>query len=176
MASSERLFTALQPLGHKCGPMLLQLPPHWKANAEHLDAALSALPSGRYAVEPRDPDWFCESVYHVLRQHHAALCLSDFAGHQTEATLTCDFVYLRLHGPGKQPYRGSYVPAALEALAGQLIGWVAAGLDAFVYFDNDEAGYAALNARDLLARLDRQRDETAPPKTQGLFPRRRTSL
>lgn len=106
----------------------------------------------------------------------AAPCLSDFTGHQTEATLTCNSVYLRLHGPGKSPDRASYAPAALEALAGQLIGWVEAGFDAFVYFDNDEAGYAALNARDLLARLDRQRDETAPPKTQGLFPRRRTSL
>jgi len=62
--------------------------------------------------------------------------------------LTADFVYVRLHGPGG-PYRGSYGVEALAGWAGAVSSWAAAGRDVFCYFDNDEKGYAAQNARRL---------------------------
>lgn len=154
VTSSAKLFAAIAPLGDKLGPVLLQLPARWKPNPERLDAALSAMPDGRYAVELRDERWQVEEVFQVLERHGAALCLYDYAGRQSEERVTADFVYLRLHGPNEQAYTGSYTSSALDAWAKKLSAWAEDGLDGFVYFDNDEAGHAALNARDLKRRLD----------------------
>jgi uncharacterized protein YecE (DUF72 family) len=147
--SSVKLFDAVAPLGDKLGPVLLQLPPNWKPNPERLDAALSAMPKGRYAVELRDERWLRDEVFEILKRHKAALCLYDFAGRQTEDRVTGDFVYLRLHGPKKQAYTGSYSEKALDGWAKKIAAWRDDGLDVFAYFDNDDSGYAALNARDL---------------------------
>ena len=62
-----------------------------------------------------------------------------------------DFAYARPHGPG-DPYQGYYSHDALRAWAERLRGWrsqLAAGI--YVYFDNDQAGYAARNALELRA-------------------------
>jgi uncharacterized protein YecE (DUF72 family) len=152
-ASSEKLFQAIAPLGRKLGPVLLQLPPNWKPNPERLDEALAAMPKGRYAVELRDERWLIDEVFQVLERHRAALCLYDYAGRRSTERVTGDFVYLRLHGPNEEAYTGSYSGQALAARAREVAGWRDDGLDVFVYFDNDEAGHAALNARDLKDKL-----------------------
>jgi uncharacterized protein YecE (DUF72 family) len=152
-ASSEKLFAAIAPLGDKRGPVLLQLPPNWKPNPERLDAALGAMPKGRYAVELRDERWLVEDVFAVLERHRAALCVYDFAGRQSDVRVTGDFVYLRLHGPNERAYTGSYSDKALDGWADRIDAWRGEGLDVYAYFDNDEAGYAPLNARDLKDRL-----------------------
>lgn len=55
--------------------------------------------------------------------------------------VTADFVYLRLHGP-RRLYFGSYRPDLIPHWAHRVNQWRAAGLDAFVYFDNDAEGAA----------------------------------
>ena len=62
--------------------------------------------------------------------------------------LTANFTYVRLHGPGGA-YQGSYPTETAAAMGGADPG-VAAGLRAvYVYFDNDQAGYAVENALEL---------------------------
>ena len=65
---------------------------------------------------------------------------------------TADFVYIRLHGPGNK-YQGNYTDIDLEKWYMRCLQWQRNGKNVYVYFDNDEAGYAAFNARTLLAMI-----------------------
>ena len=144
--SVRRFFAAIEPLGEKLGPVLFQLPPRWRANADRLEVFLAALPAGhRYAFEFRDASWHCGEVYAALARHNAAFCIFDLAGDQTPTEATADFAYIRLHGPDGA-YRGNYGERALTGWARRIADWRETGLDCYCYFDNDEAGYAFANA------------------------------
>ena len=144
--SVSRFLAATEPLAGKLGPVLFQLPPRWRANADRLEAFLAALPAGhRYAFEFRDARWHCSEVFETLARHNAAFCVFDLEGEQTPAKVTADFIYIRLHGPNGA-YCGSYGEQALAGWAGRIAGWRDSGLDCYCYFDNDEAGYAFANA------------------------------
>jgi uncharacterized protein YecE (DUF72 family) len=149
-----RLFAAIEPLADKLGPILFQLPPRWRVNANRLEAFLAALPAGRhYAFEFRDDSWHCSEVLGMLARHNAAFCVFDLAGRRSPVEVTADFAYVRLHGPDGA-YRGNYDGRALRGWARRIAGWRDAGLDVYCYFDNDEAGYAFANAvrlREILA-------------------------
>lgn len=139
----ERFFERAGVLGSKLGPVVFQLPPHWNVNAARLRDFLAALPrGGRYAFEFRNETWNRAEVFTVLRRANAAYCIFDLAGYQSPLEVTADFVYVRLHGPDG-PYQGSYGRAALRAWIRLLREWNCA---AYVFFDNDQAGYAAQNA------------------------------
>jgi uncharacterized protein YecE (DUF72 family) len=99
----------------------------------------------RLAFEFRDKSWFTADVYKLLERHDAALCAYDLDRRQSPIEITASFVYVRLHGPGG-PYRGQYDEPALAQWAKRLQKWRKAGLDAYCYFDNDEAGYAFKDA------------------------------
>lgn len=145
------LLPRLEVLGEKLGPILFQLPPHWHADPERLAAFLKALPTGRrFAFELRDPSWHIPAIYELLAQHNAACCVFDLAGQQSPVALTADFAYVRLHGPGGA-YQGYYDQAALTEWARRVREWAAAMRAVYVYFDNDERGFAPRNALELRA-------------------------
>lgn len=83
-----------------------------------------------------------------MRQHNCAFCIYELAGHHSPIEITADFVYVRLHGPGDK-YQGSYTDTSLKKWAEQFIQWQKEGKDVYVYFDNDQLGYAAFNANEL---------------------------
>jgi uncharacterized protein YecE (DUF72 family) len=142
----ERFFERAAALGRTLGPILVQLPPNWRCDAERLRAFLAAAPRRyRWAVEFRDPRWLCEEVYEVLRRHRAALCLHDMIPDHP-AVLTTDWTYIRYHG---ERYGGCYSPRHLAGQAGRIRGYLADGRDVFAYFNNDAQGYAVANALDL---------------------------
>lgn len=66
----------MAPLGDRLGPILLQFPPVRKLNPTLLDALLGALVHVA-AVEFRDDSWFVDDTYRVLREHGAALVITD---------------------------------------------------------------------------------------------------
>jgi uncharacterized protein YecE (DUF72 family) len=138
-------------LGSKLGPILFQLPPYWKRDAPRLRDFLRALRKGhRYAFEFRHPSWFHQEIYTSLEQHNAAFCVFDLAGQESPRLLTADFGYLRLHGPSEFKHAGRYTRAQLRAWLRCALNWLVQGTrEVFVYFDNDQAGYAALNALEL---------------------------
>jgi uncharacterized protein YecE (DUF72 family) len=148
-AGLARFLPLADLLGTKLGPMLFQLPPHWDPDLERLAAFLAALPaSHRYAFELRDPSWHTAATYRLLARHNASLCIYELAGFQSPVELTADFVYVRLHGPAGK-YQGSYDHKSLAAWAERLRTWQREGRASYVYFDNDEAGFAPRNAREL---------------------------
>lgn len=147
--STARFFERVDLLADKLGPILFQLPPHWGPNPERLDSFLTALPvEHRYAFEFRDPSWLIPPVYEVLARHHASLCIYNFNRLTSPINRTADFAYLRLHGPGG-PYQGKYSPDELANWANEMKPWAEQGSDVYCYFDNDTAGYAPQNAREL---------------------------
>jgi uncharacterized protein YecE (DUF72 family) len=103
----------------------------------------------RYAFEFRDSSWFDTGVYEALTRQGAALCMYDLKGKLSSKEVTADFIYVRLHGPSSEAYRGKYDRQALAGWAGAFSTWMKQGKEIYCYFDNDEAGYAAQNAREL---------------------------
>jgi uncharacterized protein YecE (DUF72 family) len=145
-ASVQAFLERAERLGELLGPILVQLPPNWEADAGRLRAFLDAAPKRhRWAVEFREASWLCEAVFDLLRRHQAALCVHDIIPDHPRVT-TADWVYLRFHGPG--PW-GSYTHQALSAAAGRIRAHLADGRDVYAYFNNDAHGHAVRNALDL---------------------------
>lgn len=145
----DYFFEGVNQMGKKAGPILFQLPPRWNVNAERLKDFLEILPKNhRFTLEFRDPTWYRDEVYALLEERNCAFCIYELGGHKSPEAISADFVYVRLHGPeGK--YQGKYSIATLKKWAKKCLSWQNAGKDVFVYFDNDEAGYAPANARRL---------------------------
>lgn len=149
--SLAKFLLHTEELGSKLGPLLFQLPPHWGRDAGRLRDFLQALPKDlRCAFEFRDPSWFHQEIYRLLEKHNTAFCVFDLAGQESPRLLTTDFAYLRLHGPSEYKYAGRYTRSQLRAWLRAAQDWLAQGArEVFIYFDNDQAGYAALNALEL---------------------------
>ena len=122
------------------------------------------------AFEFRDPSWFNESIYQILRKHNAALVIAESGGYWPysakastdakamadesegkpfEEVITADFVYLRFHGEGGT-YSTSYTDQELEEWSKKIKKWQRAGIDVYAYFNNDVAGFAVENAKALI--------------------------
>ncbi len=143
----ENFLQVVANFGHKLGPILFQLPPHWHVNARRLQQFLTLLPRHhRYGFEFRDPSWHTEEIYSLLKEHNAAFCQFDLAGFQSPDPLTADFVYIRLHGP-EAAYGGSYTVRALSNWARRLNSCRSRVQAIYLFFDNDDLGYAIHNAR-----------------------------
>ena len=150
----SRLLDKANLFGDKLGPILLQLPPNWRFNPDRLDDALRAFPATvRVAVEMRDASWICDECLEVLAEHNAAFCVYELAGCRTPWHVSADFGYVRMHGPSKEKYRGIYSRSQLQAIAEHLAEWLGRGMDAYCFFDNDEAGFSANNALALSVML-----------------------
>ena len=133
-------------LGSKLGPVLLQLPPSLRCDAELLAATLDEFPPGfRVAVEFRHASWFVDEIRELLTERAAALCLADRRGPLTPLWRTAPWTYLRFH-EGKSAPLPCYGRTALASWAERLAtGW---GPDAecWVYFNNDPRGCAPRDA------------------------------
>ncbi|ALE85562.1 DUF72 domain-containing protein [Pseudonocardia sp. HH130629-09] len=176
------LASGLLGLGPALGPVLWQLPPRMRFDADRVARFLELLPSTttaaaraatghderldgralvetdadrplRHAVEPRHPSFRDPAFTALLREHGVALVQSDSAGTwPVFDEVTADLVYLRLHGQGEL-YAGGYTAAALDGWAARIRAWRDAGHDVVCYFDNDAKVHAPTDARALLDRL-----------------------
>ena len=139
------LKQVLAPLGEKLGLVLFQLPPNLPADRDRLerflDAVAGELPA---AFEFRHPSWLDGDAREVLRDHGAALCVSeadDTPDAVFEATSRQAYVRLR---------RADYAGAALDARVASL-----KGLDvdaAYVFFKHEDAGAGPRMAAEFLER------------------------
>lgn len=136
-------------LGEKIGPVLFQLPPGLKFDPERLNLFLQELPGDlRYSFEFRNSTWFHAETYSLLSEFRASFCLYELNGKTSPLETTADFVYIRLHGPGGK-YQGRYSREQLRTWSEKFKQWAKESRDVFCYFDNDENGFAAVNAMEL---------------------------
>lgn len=153
------IFGRMRGLGQAIGPALFQLPPQLKRDDARLADFLPRLPGDlRHVVEFRDPSWYAEPVYDLLRAHGVALCLSDHAAAPVPEdprawVATAPFVYVRGHGPGGR-YHGRYPPEQLVGWAKRIANWADEGRDVYAYFDNDIGCAAPVDAAALRSLCD----------------------
>lgn len=145
-------FERARPLGARLGPILFQTPPWVRRDDDRLAMFLAALPRDvRCALEVRDPSWYVEPVYELLRTAGVALVHAEGekAPSPVETLETiAPFAYLRLRN------EAGYADAAVDAWAARLRDLRDSGTDVYAYFRHDEDGSNALSAmrlRDLLA-------------------------
>jgi uncharacterized protein YecE (DUF72 family) len=140
-------------LGDKLEVVLWQLPPSMPPDAERLDAfctlATSAGPA-RHAFEFRNPGWFAEETYDVLRAHGCGLCVANAPDGASPDVVTADFTYLRFHG-GRALPDAAYSDAELETWADVASRRLLAGCDVYAFFNNDAHAYAPADAQRLSA-------------------------
>ena len=145
----SNLYGVAEALGDALGPILFQLPPRWKFNEERLQNFLSELSDDhRHTFEFRDESWLNPRTLDLLREYGQSFCIYELGGMTSPTEITSDFVYIRLHGPGDK-YQGRYDTESLRSWADAISSWERAGKDVYCYFDNDDSGYAAMNAAEL---------------------------
>lgn len=134
------------------GPVLFQLPPRFRCNTDRLEQFTKLLSQGtqgrRFVFEFRDPSWFNEEVYEILRAGAIGLCVYDMPEFESPDVVTGDFVYLRFHGTGTL-YNGRYSKKSLLDRASRIKEHAEEGRDVYAYFNNDALGNAVINAREL---------------------------
>lgn len=142
----RRLLGASSGLGPKLGPILLQLPANFRADPGRLEATLKAFPAGvKVAFEPRHESWHTDETREILRQHQAALCLSDTPERKSPLWRTANWGYLRFHQGRSRPFP-CYGRTALTNWAGRLSDLWDRNEDVYVYFNNDHGGCAVRDA------------------------------
>jgi len=140
-------YQRIAPLARspKMGPVLWQLPPTFRRDDQRLRATLAALPSGRHCFEFREPSWYVDDVYELLREHRAALVIPDSPKYRFRTLeLTADWTFVRFHH-GSRGRRGNYSEGELEEWAERIAAWRDAGIDVYAYFNNDWEGFALEN-------------------------------
>jgi uncharacterized protein YecE (DUF72 family) len=178
-------FLASGPLalGRKLGPILWQLPPTLKFEAERLAAFLTLLPRStaaaaklaghhderlteeqaftqvtedrplRHAVEVRHTSLASPAAISLLRDHDVALVVADSAGRFPAVEKVTSDFVYVRLHGAEELYTSGYTDEALHTWAGKVRRWLDSGLDVYVYFDNDVKVRAPYDAQTLLTML-----------------------
>ena len=133
-------------LGDRLGPVLFQLPPTFKKDADVLSSFLRELPSTRAAFEFRHESWFNDEIYELLKSRNIALCIADTETIETPKTITANYGYLRLR---REDYQGIDVERWAKFVREQEADWQ----HVFVYFKHEESGIAPKLAQQMMQLL-----------------------
>jgi uncharacterized protein YecE (DUF72 family) len=130
----------MAPLGPRMGPLLLQFPPVRKRDPALLESLLAAL-RAPVACEFRDPSWFEDETYAVIRAHGGALVVTDEEKWPRAPLVPLGpFAYFRL--------RRGYSVRALEEWTAAIRAAMNSHADVHVYFKHDpQAPRLALRVR-----------------------------
>lgn len=170
-------------MGAKLGSFLWQFPPNLTFDAGRVEEFLAMLPKTttealelaqererdrmegkewlgpvverplRHAFEVRNHSFDTPQYLGLLDRFGAASVLADTAGKYPRfEQQVADFSYVRLHGE-KELYVSGYDDESLDAWAERIRGWLDAGRDTYVYFDNDVKVRAPIDAMGLIERL-----------------------
>jgi uncharacterized protein YecE (DUF72 family) len=146
------LASGMFALREKLGPILWQLPPQLRFEADKIEAFLAQLPRDtgqalalarghdermegralleidavrplRHAIEVRHDSFRDDAFIRLLRKYGVALVVADTAGKWPDyEDVTADFVYIRLHGE-HELYASGYEDASLERWAQRIRLW-----------------------------------------------------
>jgi uncharacterized protein YecE (DUF72 family) len=134
-------------LGERLGPVLFQLPPTFKKDADVLSSFLREFPTMRAAFEFRHDSWFDDEIFDLLKSRNIALCIADTADLSTPKKITSDYGYLRLR---REDYNETDIERWATFVREQESKW----RDAFVYFKHEEAGIGPKLAAQMVKLLE----------------------
>jgi uncharacterized protein YecE (DUF72 family) len=143
--SIKKFLTHTSYLKDKLGPILFQLPPHWRLNLERLSCFIKSLPRDlKFVFEFRENSWFDRKVFGLLNKEKIGFCVHDMRGVNCPCLMTGNLAYIRFHGTTSL-YGGKYTKAQLEDWALFVKKCEKKG-KVYIYFNNDAEGYAVENA------------------------------
>jgi len=146
-----RFLTTIEPLAAagKLGPVLFQLPPNLKADANLLKDFLAVLPrTVPAAFEFRHASWFADATWDLLKARNAAVCVAETETMTTPDVTTANFSYYRFRKP---TYTGDERKSMIERIRQHM----ADGRNVFAYFKHEETPAGALYAVQLLDALQK---------------------
>jgi uncharacterized protein YecE (DUF72 family) len=145
----RNFLTRMRGLDGHLGPLLYQLPPHWKCNRERFTEFLDALPPDLIHVfEFRHQSWVNDEIFAALEAHGASLCVHDMIGIEVPRVAIGRVAYVRFHGTLPR-YAGGYSHQTLRSWGQWLSEQGATGRSAFAYFNNDVGARAVFDAQQL---------------------------
>jgi uncharacterized protein YecE (DUF72 family) len=144
-----RFLSTIEPLAQagKLGPVLFQLPPNLKADVKLLEEFLPALPRAvQAAFEFRNPSWFTDEIFNLLKNTNRALCVAETEARVTPDVVTADFCYYRYRKP-------SYTADERRIMVDRIREHLGQGRDVFAYFKHEETPEGALYAVEILKEI-----------------------
>ncbi|MGQ9514226.1 MAG: DUF72 domain-containing protein [Thermoproteota archaeon] len=155
---TERFLQLMRPLNtaRKLGALLLQLPPFFRFKSfEKLATFIEMLPTDfRYAVEFRNPSWFKEETWSLLRKHDIAYTIVDEPLLPPDAHITTDFSYIRWHGHGASPwFNYRYEDEQLQEWVPKIKEICKRTKETYGMFNNHFHGYAPENCLRIMEML-----------------------
>ncbi len=154
-------------LNGKLGCLLIQLPPKYAFDPDHLDKFFRILPPEfKFAVEFRHLSWMRNETWKLLKKHRVAYTIVDEPLLPPEVQVTSDFAYFRWHGHGTRPwFNYRYKVEELQPWVPK-VRKVAKGVKkVYGYFNNHFHGYAVENCLQVLEMLDILTPEQTEAKT-----------
>lgn len=162
-------------LGEKLGPILWQLAPTKRFEADDLEAFFELLPAriggrrARHVLEARHASFMCRDYLALAHRYRVATVFTDSDEYPSFADVTADFVYARLVR-SQAALKTGYPKAALDAWTNAAKAWArgselndlprigkaaakAAPRDVFIFFIDGAKERAPAAARELLSRV-----------------------
>ncbi len=150
---------AMEPLGAKLGPILIQLPPSFDyGERAALEEFLPLLPDEfRYAVEFRHPSWLRHETRSLLEERRLAWTVIDLHYMPQDTTVTTDFTYVRWLGNREDIKRLDRIQIDrsedIDAWAEQLERIARRVQRIYGFMNNHYAGHSPGSVADLKGRL-----------------------
>lgn len=154
-------------LNGKLGCLLIQLPPKYAFDLDHLDKFFRILPAEfKFAVEFRHLSWMRNETWKLLKKYGVAYTIVDEPLLPPEVHVTSDFAYFRWHGHGTRPwFNYRYSTEELKPWVPK-VRKVAKGVKkVYGYFNNHFHGYAVENCLQVLEMLGVLTPEQAEART-----------
>ncbi len=147
----KRFFDLVMILKERLSVILWQFPPGMKLDVDRLCGFLELIKPYpvKHAFEFRHQSWITKDVTILLKKHNHSYCMADWPEFNKKLPVTSDFVYIRRHGKGGT-YDTCYSSKELKRDAREIKGYLARGLEVFIYFNNDVNAYAPRNALELM--------------------------
>jgi uncharacterized protein YecE (DUF72 family) len=156
-APFEQFLHDVSGLGHRLGPLLVQLPPSFAFDARVAGAFFAMARErhdGAMVCEPRHPTWFSANATDMLKRHAIGRVAADPSsiGEPEAPGDWSGIAYFRLHGSPRM-YWSRYDDAFISQLASRATSAATAAI-VWCIFDNTATGSAIENAFELKARLN----------------------
>lgn len=145
-------------LRNRLGPILWQLAPTRRFDADDIAAFLKLLPekheglSLRHAIEPRHDSFDDPAFIALAKQAGAAIVHADAEDYPLIDALTADFAYARLQRARLSSKTG-YPPKEIGEWAEAAEGWASGGRETFVFFISGAKVRNPVAAMALIRRL-----------------------
>jgi len=131
------------PAGFRFGVKAHQVITHIKRLKGTGDFVPRFLSTIQAAFEFRNPSWFTDEIFNLLRSGNRALCVAETEERVTPDVVTADFCYYRYRKP-------SYTPDERRAMVDRIRQHLSEQRNVFAYFKHEDTPEGALYAVEIL--------------------------